>query len=57
MRAFTFILAALATLLPAVPAGAEKGLSDRPVTVVVPFTPGTGPDTQWPSEVRCMNRR
>ncbi len=44
MRAFTLFLAVVAGLLAVAPAGAEEGLSDRPVTIVVPFTPGTGPD-------------
>jgi tripartite-type tricarboxylate transporter receptor subunit TctC len=36
----TSILAVAAPLAPA----AAQGLSNRPITIVVPFTPGTGPD-------------
>lgn len=44
MRVFGLLLAVFAGLFATMPAGAEEGLSDHPVTIVVPFTPGTGPD-------------
>jgi tripartite-type tricarboxylate transporter receptor subunit TctC len=35
---------AMMSILPALSPAAAQGLSNRPITIVVPYTPGTGPD-------------
>jgi tripartite-type tricarboxylate transporter receptor subunit TctC len=44
VRIIRHLCLAIVSVVPALSPAAAQGLSNRPITIVVPYTPGTGPD-------------